>query len=449
MLQDSDRITPSTHLFALILSIAAVSGCGGGGSGGAPSVSSAPPPSAPPPPAGGTQFTKMLVLGGATAAGYQSSGISAGTQRQTYGALLATMAGAPFALPELAGSGCPAPVTTPLAITNSVASCSRAAALPATTIGQLAAVPQTRVGAAIVVPSGNYGAFSSLFVGLRSQVQVAQEVRPTFLVVHLGDDDVLPAAVTGLLGPLTPGSDPQLTEQSTFTTQYNQLIGDVTSASIAGGVLIGVTNPVLYTPLLQPGGFYYLARDAATDRFEGKLVNKNCSPVTALGTPNPLSDNLVSMRILADAMSPEINCDPAMTGAGSPYLLDASEQATIAARVDQFNAVISSVATARNWIYVDMNAFLAPLRAQTASGRHDRLRKCQLLPGSATAAQFQNAVLSSCPISGGTAAPNLFGSLSSFDAVYPSAEFHRLLAVKLATDINAKYATTVSTTPPP
>ena len=49
---------------------------------------------------------------------------------------------------------------------------------------------------------------------------------------------------------------------------------------------------------------------------------------------------------------------------------------------------------------------------------------------------------------GATAAPNQFGSLSSFDALHPSAELHRLLAVKLATDINAKYATTVSTTPP-
>jgi len=47
-----------------------------------------------------------------------------------------------------------------------------------------------------------------------------------------------------------------------------------------------------------------------------------------------------------------------------------------------------------------------------------------------------------------TVAPNRFGSLSSLDALHPGAEFHRLLAVKLATEINAKYGTTVSTTPP-
>ena len=443
---DSDRIARTTRLLALIMSIAAVGGCGGGGGGGAPGANNPPPP---PPPSGGTQFTKMLVLGGSTAAGYQSSGISGATQRQTYGALLATMSGAPFAIPELAGSGCPAPVTTPLAAQNSAVSCSRAAALPATTTGQLAAVPQTRAGDALVVAAGNRAAFDSLFIGSRSQVQVAQQVRPTFLIVHLGDDDVLPAAVSGVLGPLSAGGDPQLTEQSTFSTQYNQLIGDVASTSIAGGVLIGVTNPLLYAPLLQPGAFYFLSRDPATSRFEGKPVNNNCSPVNALGSPNPLADNVVSMRILTDAAVPEINCDPAMTGPGSPYLLDAQERAAMTARVDQFNSVISGIATARNWVYLDMNAFLAPLRAETASGRHDRLRKCQLLPGAASAAQFQNAVLSSCPVSGATTAPNRFGSLSSFDALNPGAELHRLLAVKLATDINAKYATTVSTTPPP
>lgn len=196
---------------------------------------------------------------------------------------------------------------------------------------------------------------------------------------------------------LATGGDPQLTEQSTFSTQYNQLIGDVAAASIAGGVLIGVTNPLLYTPLLQPGTFYHAARDPATNRFEGKPVNNNCSVINALGQPNPLSDNLVSMRILADALVPEINCDPAMAGPGSPYLLDAQERAAITARVDEFNSVISGIATARNWVYLDMNAFLAPLRAETVSGRHDRLRKCQLLPGAATAAQLQNAILSSLP----------------------------------------------------
>ena len=185
MFADSDRIARSTRLLALILGIAALGGGGGGGGGGSAPGANNPPP--PPPPSGGTQFTKMLILGGSTAAGYQSSGISGATQRQTYGALLATMSGAPFAIPELAGSGCPAPVTT---------------------TGQLAAVPQTRVGDALVVAAGNRAALDSLFIGSRSQVQVAQQVRPTFLIVHFGDDDVLPAARHVLLRGPGSGDEP-------------------------------------------------------------------------------------------------------------------------------------------------------------------------------------------------------------------------------------------------
>ena len=40
-------------------------------------------------------------------------------------------------------------------------------------------------------------------------------------------------------------------------------------------------------------------------------MNVNCSPVTALGQPNPLATNFVSFEILLDANLPEINCDPA------------------------------------------------------------------------------------------------------------------------------------------
>jgi hypothetical protein len=433
--------------FALLLSIGLLNACGGGGGGGG-GTATTPPPPPPPPPSGGTQFTKMLVLGGSTASGFQSSGISAATQNQSYGALLARMAGARFAVPELADAGCPAPATAPLGAATSVANCRRVGALPPTTIGQLAAVPQTRVGEALTVSSGTNATFDSLFIGARSHVQVAQQVAPTFLIVHFGDDDVSPAAVTGLLGPLPGIADPQLTEQATFSTQYNQLIGDIASGTIAGAALIGVANPILYSPMLQPGGFYFIARDAS-NRFEGKLVNANCAPVNGLGQPNPLSRNLVSIRAVSDAGVVEINCDPAMLAAGGPYLVDVQEQAAITQRVDQFNAAISAIATARNWVYFDMNAFLAPLRTEvTASGGYDRVRMCQLLASATTPAQVQAATLTSCPVTGSTGAPNRFGSLVSFDALHPSAELHRLLAARLAVEINTKYGTTVSTTVP-
>jgi hypothetical protein len=211
---------------------------------------------------------------------------------------------------------------------------------------------------------------------------------------------------------------------------------------------VGVVDPVVSVPLLQPGAYFFLARDPATGLFRGKPVNANCSPVTALGQPNPLSANLVSFQIASSAAT-EINCDPAAAQLGGQFLLDATEIALVRTRVAQFNAAIQAVAAANNWAYVDPNPLFAQLAAQTTTVGGQQLfqnvRKCQALATATTPAAIQSAVLRSCPVTGTTAAPNFFGSLFSFDGVHPSTAAHRVLAGTFAAAINAKYGTSLST----
>jgi hypothetical protein len=91
------------------------------------------------------------------------------------------------------------------------------------------------------------------------------------------------------------------------------------------------------------------------------------------------------MRILTDAAVLEINCDPATTGLGSPYLLDPQEQAAITARVDQFNSAISGIATARNWVYLDMK------RARSFAGSSFRSAKALLAALTIESAPFSRS----------------------------------------------------------
>ena len=401
------------------------------------------------PLAGGELFQRYVSLGNSITAGYQSGGINDSLQIRAYPVLLAERAGAEFYAPLIARPGCPRPFLAALGATGRVGTADSCVRIDNPPFVSNLAVPGERLRDLLVFPTGSVGQIHTLIVGPRTQARAMIETRPTFVSVWIGNNDALEAAVGGILGPRSAGADSSLTPLATFQAQLNALVDSIKIAGPKGAMLVGMVNAVQAAPIIQPGGYFYLARDAATKRFNGKLVNDNCSPVNNLGQPNPLAANMVSFQILNDTNFPEINCDPAAYPVGDPrrgaYVLDSSEQTMIAARVNAFNAAIQQAATANNWLYVDPNAILATVGNQTTSGRYNNLRKCQLLGAAQTAAQLQTAVLNSCPVSGATAAPNFFGSLISFDGVHPSTAAHVILANSFATAINTKYGTTLPT----
>ncbi|HET6231674.1 MAG TPA: SGNH/GDSL hydrolase family protein [Longimicrobiaceae bacterium] len=406
-------------------------------------------------------FARYVSMGNSITAGYQSGGINDSTQRQSYAVLLAAKANAPFNIPLINKPGCPPPFTAPLGTTG------RLSGGTATTCGlrtfqlntavQNLAVPGATVGSIFnnVYASNT---LTTLILGGETQQQRMQEYKPTFVSAWIGNNDALGAATSGVLGPLAAGADSSLTPLAKFKVRYDTVAAGIKAAGVQGAVLIGVVDAVQAAPLLQPGAYYFLSRDAA-GLFNGKAVNNNCSPVTALGTPNPLSANMVSFAIVGDAAFPEINCDPNALPAADPrrgvYLLDTNEQAIVRQRIADYNAYIASVATANGWAYLDPNVLLGQQLAITTTVAGNPLfqgiRKCQLLATATTAAAFQTAVLRSCPVptTGATAAlsaPNFFGSLFTFDGVHPSAAAHVIIANELAKVINAKYGTSLATT---
>lgn len=392
--------------------------------------------------AGGGLFQRYVSLGNSITAGYQSGGINDSLQVRAYPVLLAERAGAQFFAPLIARPGCPRPFLAPLGSTGRVGTADSCTRVNNPQFVSNLAVPGERLRDLLVFPSGQLGSLHTLMVGPRTQVRAMIETRPTFVSVWIGNNDALEATLSGILGPRAAGADSSLTRLSTFQAQLTALVDSIRVAAPQGAMLVGVVNAVTAAPLIQPGAYFFLARDAA-GRFNGKPVNANCSPVTALGQPNPLSRNMVSFQIVSDINIPEINCDPAAQG--GVYLLDINEQAIVTARVTAFNDAIQAAATANNWLYVNPNDIFNVYLNQVTSGRYQAVRKCQLLASAQTAAQFQTAVLNSCPVSGATGAPNFFGSLISFDGVHPSTAAHVILANEFAARINGKYGTTLPT----
>ncbi len=406
-----------------------------------------------PTPANGALFTRYMALGNSITAGYQSGGLVDTLQLRSYAVLLAERAGVTnFGVPLVAQPGCATlvPFTAPLTPSAPTATCARTATGAAVDVVQNVAVPGARLLDLLRFPGGQLGQVNTVLVGPRTQVRAMQEARPTFVSVWVGNNDALEATVGGLLGATPTRADSSLTPLATFTTQLNQLADSIKAAGPQGVMLVGVVDAIQGAPIIQPGAYFFLSRDSE-GKFQGKQVSNNCSPVTALGQPNPLSRSYVSFQILTSAV-PEIDCSG--TTAGGAFVLDPNEQAIVAKRVTDFNAAIQAVATANGWLYVDPNVILGSfLTARDAQGRAQRIRKCQGLlsnPPPATAAAFQAALVTTCPVppTGATAAfaaPNFFGSLMSFDGVHPSTEAHRILAGRFAALINAKYGTTLST----
>jgi hypothetical protein len=409
-------------------------------------------------PNGGTLFLRYVSMGNSITAGYQSSGINDSTQQRAYPVLLAQRAGTPvFEIPRIAMPGCPRPFAAPLGATGRVGTEDSCTRINNPRIVHNVAVPGARIRDVIQFPTGQLALLHTLLVGERTQARAMIEADPTFVSAWIGNNDALEAAVGGILGPRAAGADSSLTPLATFQGRLNALVDSIKAAGPEGVMLVGVVNAIQGAPIIQPGAYFFIAAQATGGSFQGKPVNPNCSPITALGQPNPLSANFVSFQILGDANFLEINCDPNAYGAADPrrgaYLLDTQEQVIVSQRVAQFNNAIEAAANANGWVYVDPNLILLPFLQEettvTIGGTpfqlHQRLRKCQDLPGATTLAALQAAVVTSCPVTGPTAAPNFFGSLMSFDGVHPSTEGHRVLAGRFASRINTKYNTNLST----
>ena len=373
------------------------------------------PPASPPVH---SLFDRYVSMGNSITAGFQSGGLNDSTQLQSYAVLLAAQMGTPFFSPLMARPGCPPPFINIFTQTRiaPIACALRAPQSPPPPYISNVAVPGAEVMDAIsnLDPASNANALTTFFLGTLTQTQMMRRVRPTFVTVWLGNNDVLGAATNSA----NAGDSALVTAPALFQTRYTGVVDSLVAAGVEGVVLIGVAN-ITAVPYLSQGQTYFAIKNGAVpgvafpDSFK---VGLNCAPSASGGKGDSvLVPFLFGAGLLAQAtagVGTTLNCT-------EPQTIQPAELTNLVATVTAYNTFIDTHATAHGWAYLDPNPAFDSLR----------LVQNQVAPFP----NFGN------PAGSTTCAASPFGLAFSCDGIHPSAATHKLIANKLIDAIIATY----------
>ena len=376
-------------------------------------------------------FQTYASLGNSITSGFQSGGINDSTQMQSYAVLFAQQVNTRFALPLLSMPGCPPPVNNFLTQSRVGGGTSSTCALRANTTAFINnfAVP----GAASIDPVNlttiNSNALTQFILGGQSQVFRASQLNPTFVSMWIGNNDALPAALSGLLQktilPAGGGNPPDtlspgLTDTITFVKNYKADLGALTAlSSVKGGVLFGVvdvTNAALMFHsnilLLSPGA------KAEFDAFAGQttVVDASCASNVAL-----ISFQLAG-AIRSGQHPPLIYCGPIPPAPpgnlAGVFVLDSVEVGIVQQTIAAYNRYIQAKADSIGWAYVDINPTLLQLK------------------GTGDIPPFPYPVPDTA-----------FGTYVSLDGIHPTLKAHQLIGNLMIDSVNAKYGKSIPAIP--
>lgn len=386
----------------------------------------------PTPTAGDGLFDRYVAMGNSLTAGYQSSGINDSTQRESWAYLVATQSmDTRFAIPALAGRGCAPPVTNIQTQERvggpgvTATTCDLRAGSSVTEVLNNVAVPGAWSFDPFSESTAASNALTTFILGGRTQVEAALAADPTFVSLWAGNNDVLEAAVSGVITPMA-GVSRGATPVATFTTNLDNTLDALVAGAprLAGGVLLGAVN-VTNAPVLFP------AVALLNPQFKAGFEQYTGVPVTVLPNCTPTSTTLLSFRIISairtfaanpaapGAHPPVISCEkgqfPQSALVGEVFVLDAAEIATLAQTVAGYNAAIQAKADELGWAYFDPNPLLVTAR-QAGS--------ITVVPNLASAT-------------------TTFGPWMSLDGAHPRRPAHVAVANGVIAAINAEYGTTL------
>jgi hypothetical protein len=395
-------------------------------------------------------FVRYASLGNSLTAGLQSAGLNDSLQNQAYPVLLAEAMQTDFTVPLLRSPGCPPPyvnIFTQERLGGGAAPpCAlREAPIP-TRINNLA-IPGAEVVEMInyfdpgLIPSET-DAFKTFLLGGHTPVEAATQIKPTFVSIAIGSNDLLGAA----LDDANAGDPDRVTPPATFAERYDAMLDSLDAiGSLEGGVLMGVQPLQLSTgasvPYFSPGAAWQqfeVAYDAQLDAAitaatGGQITTLNtldvapaCATVFvpfpvgggALGTANALAGMVFDSLAQGIVWIPT----PVTLACTDETVIIAAEWVNLVTAAAAYNAHIQQVANERGWAYYDP----APVFTQLA-GTPGAFRPFPAFDPTDQQHETQP-----------------FGFALSRDGIHWSALLHEQIAAGIADAINDQYGTSLS-----
>ena len=295
-------------------------------------------------------LSRLVVVGDSLSAGFQNGSLLDSQQPHGYAALIARQARTPLALPLIAPPGFP-PVLKlidpgPPPVIEPATGSSTGRDDPTVQATNLAVPGHTVADARDARPDLPIDSITDLVLGLpglfggisRSQVEWAEALRPTTVVLWLGNNDALGAAVAG--------DASKLTSVANFESAYGEVIDRLAAT---GATLVTANIPdVTAVPFLTP---------AET------VAAQIGAPLDAIG---PLLGIAAGDFVTPDAF-PLIQAILSSTTLGplpGNVVLDAGEVAAIRDAVAGYNAFIEKKAREHHAALVDVHALIDRIHAR-------------------------------------------------------------------------------------
>ncbi len=338
----------------------------------------------------------LVIVGDSLSAGFQNGSLLDRQQQNGYAALIARQARTPLSQPLIAAPGIPNVLTLvspgPPPIILPAPGISTGRTNPFLPVTNLAVPGATLRDSLVTRPNFPLDSLTDVVLGApwlffgvsKSQVEFAEAARPQSLIVWIGNNDALGAALAG--------NSTQLTPLAQFQADYAQLINRLARNRTK---LIVANIPDVTTT-----AYLVSAEEIAAQ----------------IGLPLAIVGPILGIRAgefvtpFALPLIPGILANPASGPLPPNVVLNTAEIATIRAAVNNYNAFIAAKVAEKNGVLVDVNTLITEVNANGYALGDGR-------------------VLTT----------NFLGGLFSLDGVHPTNTGYAIIANEFIRKINQRY----------